>query len=302
MGDNSVPLNRKATQEEQIGISAMVSLAAVSSRLCILVLILGISCRTQAWVSTAVSRSIQRLSSTTSLSAERRFAQHQPNKFAGDGKLAEMNKQRVQTAGRVGTKRFVDPCKVFIGNLPFDVDEKKLTAHILNTMGQSKIVMKPAKVIRDWKTGKSKGYGFAVFSDPMYATVCMESVNGKMLEGRALTVDQGKKKDLDNQLYLKKKKKVPVDEEEAAIVEALDEAESEEEDQILHIFGDTDDDIELDAILFGLQDDDDEDDIDGIFLEKHFKYEEVDPNLNREQRREAQKKSKRKKKANNGFG
>jgi RNA recognition motif-containing protein len=283
----------------------MVFFAANNSRLYLLVLLLGISCRTQAWVSTAASRSVQRLSSTTSLSAERRFAQHQPNQYAGDGKLAEMNKRRVQTAGRVGTKRFVDPCKVFIGNLPFDVDEKKLTAHILNTMGQSKIIMKPAKIIREWKTGKSKGYGFAVFSDPMYATVCMESVNGKKLEGRALTVDQGKKKEQDNQLYLKKKKMVPVDEEEAVIAEALDEAENddeaedEEENPYLHTF---DDDIELDAVLFGLQDDDDDDDIDGIFLEKHFKYEEVDPNLNREQRREAQKKSKRKKKATTGFG
>ena len=217
--------------------------------------------------------------------------------FGADGKLAEMHNQRVKTAGRVGTKRFVDPCKVFIGNLPFNVDEEQLQRFVLTTMGQSRFILHSAKIIRDWKTGKSKGYGFCIFTDPIYATVCIEVVNGKPFEGRAVSVGQGKKKDDENQLYLKKKRKKPVDAEEASIASALDEAESDDDgEEDIPVDGDS----QLEASNFDMEDelDDDED----IFLERRQVYDEVDPKLNREQRREAQRKLKRKKMPHKGFG
>lgn len=208
--------------------------------------------------------------------------------------------ERLKTAGRVGTKRFVDPCKVFVGNLPFNVDDKKLQKYILNTMGQSRVVLHSAKVIYDWKTGTSKGYGFVQFIDPIYATVCMDVCNGKVLDGRTLSISQGKKKEQENELYLKKKKKKPETEEEAVISSALDEAESEDE---IPVFGGSDEDIELDAALFGIVGDDDDDDYDGIFLERPSKFEEeIDENLNREQRRDVARRLKRKKMPHKGFG
>ena len=227
-----------------------------------------------------------------------------------------MYKQRIKTAGRKGTKRFVDPCKVFIGNMPFDVDDKQLGSFILETMGQTRMVLHSFKVIRDWKTGKSKGYGFVEFTDPIYATVCMEVCNGKKLNGRPIRIDQGKKKDVDDQVSFNKKKKTNKleTEEDRAISSALNEAESDDDDDSGHnddneysLFNDNidDDDIELDAALFGLVADDDEEDDDGIFLERPSKYDEDDElgeDLNREQRREAARRRKRKKKASKGFG
>jgi RNA recognition motif-containing protein len=262
---------------------------------------------------------------------KRRFAQTktQEQSFASDSKLGSLYNQRIKTAGRKGTKRFVDPCKVFIGNLAFETDDKQLGNFILDTMGQSRMVLHSFKVIREWKTGKSKGYGFVEFTDPIYATVCMDVCNGKKLNGRQVRIDQGKKKDSEeHQLFLDKKRKKAETEEEKAISSALDEAENDDEDdddddddddyeaEDLEIdedgaalFGDNnDDDIELDALLFGIAADNedyyegDEED-DGIFLERPNKFEgEIDPDLNREQRREAARKLKRKKPPSKGFG
>lgn len=250
---------------------------------------------------TAINRN-QRIWAS-SLQAERRFAQANTNKkYGADSKLASVHKERLKTAGRVGTKRFVDPCKVFIGNLPFDVDDKQLEEFILKSMGQSRVVLHSSKVIYDWKTGKSKGYGFVQFIDPIYATVCMDQCSGIPLNGRQLSVSQGKKKEQEGDLYLKKKKKKPETDEEAVISMALDEAESDDE---IPVFGGRDEDLELDAALFGIigDDEDDDGDFDGVFLERPSKFEdELDPNLNREQRREAGRRLKRKKLPSKGFG
>jgi len=256
--------------------------------------------RSTAWVPTNTRIASPR---PTALFSERRFAQpNQKKKFGGDAKLATIHKERLSTAGRVGTKRFVDPCKVFIGNLPFTADEKQMEEFILGTMGQSRLVLHSSKVIHDWKTGKSKGFGFMVFSDPIYATVCMEVCSGKKLDGRPLSVSQGKKKDQENQLYIKKKKKAPETDEEAAIASALELAESEDDE--IPVFGGSDDDLELDAKLFGITADDegDDDDYDGIFLERKPIYADMDENMNREQRREAARRMKRTKLPSKGFG
>jgi nucleolin len=263
------------------------------------------------------SSSVPSLSSTTS-------SKQRKQSYGSDSKILSKHLERVKTAGRRGTKRFVDPCKVFIGNIPYDVDKDQLAAFILNTMGESKMILHRSKVITDWKTDKSKGYGFIEFTDPIYSTVCMDVCSGKMFNGRAITVDQGKKKDQDNPIWLQKWKQkkaareaaeADLTEEERAIVTGLEEAENDyEADELdvdedgVAIFGGggNDEDLELDAKLFGIvagADDDNEED-DGVFLETTFrdKFEEVDPNLNREQRREAAKRIKRKKLPHKGFG
>lgn len=274
-------------------------------RIPVVLVVLSTFLFTEAWVPKNSVVQVDRLF-ITRLEEQPRFAQAKPTKsYVGDSKLGENYKQRISTAGRKGTKRFVDPCKVFVGNLPFSTDEDGLARFVLDTMGQSRLVLHSSKVIYDWKTGKSKGYGFIVFTDPIYASVCMEVVSGKMIDGRAVTVSQGKKKDQENQVYLKKKRKDPLTDEDAAIASALEEAESDvevDEDGIA-VFGASDDDLELDAMLFGITaDDDDDDDYDGVFLERKPIYEDMDPNLNREQRREEAKRLKRKKLPHKGFG
>lgn len=245
-------------------------------------------------------------SSTTSLfeQPQRRFAQAaSKKKYGADSKLASKHEERIRTAGRVGTKRFVDPCKVFIGNLPFNTDADEMSRFVLDTMGQSRLVLHSSKVVYDWKTGKSKGFGFMVFADPIYATVCMEVVSGKSLNGRNLTVSQGKKKDDDSQLYLEKKRKKAETTEDEVIASALEAADSDDPDGI-PVFGNNDqDDIELDAVLFGIAaDDEDDDDYDGIFLERKPIYDDMDPNMNRAQRRDAGRRLKKQKLPHKGFG
>ena len=256
---------------------------------------------------------------TTSLFAKeqkppkRRFAQArtEKNPYASDSKIGSIHKERIKTAGRKGTKRFVDPCKVFVGNLSFDTDKKQLATFILETMGQSRMALHSFKVVKDWKTGKSKGYGFLEFTDPIYATVCMDVCNGKKLNGRPIKVSQGKKKDEEDQIYIKKKRKDGETDEEKAISSALDEAGDGDTDELevdesgVAIFDDSsDEDLELDAMLFGLDlDDDDFEQDDGVFLERPSKYEEdEDENLNREQRRDAARRRKKKKLPSKGFG
>eukprot|EP00531_Pseudo-nitzschia_arenysensis_P002625 CAMPEP_0116136544 /NCGR_PEP_ID=MMETSP0329-20121206/11780_1 /TAXON_ID=697910 /ORGANISM="Pseudo-nitzschia arenysensis, Strain B593" /LENGTH=295 /DNA_ID=CAMNT_0003631417 /DNA_START=46 /DNA_END=933 /DNA_ORIENTATION=- len=259
-----------------------------------------------------------RATTTTSLFAKeqkppkRRFSQArtQKNPYETDSKIGSIHKERIKTAGRKGTKRFVDPCKVFVGNLSFDTNKNELANFILDTMGQSRMALHSFKVVKDWKTGKSKGYGFLEFTDPIYATVCMDVCNGKMLNGRPIKVSQGKKKDEEDQVFIKKKRKDAESEEDEAISNALDEAEDEteelevDEDGVAIFDNSSDEDLELDAMLFGLDlDDDDYEQDDGVFLERPSKYEDVmDENLNREQRRDAARRRKKKKLPSKGFG
>lgn len=227
-----------------------------------------------------------------------------------DSILSETNQQRVSTAGRRGTKKFVDPGKVFIGGLPFDATEDDLKDFLVQHLGHARNVHS-MKIIRDWKTNASKGYGFVIFSDPMFATCAMEFCKNKKLKGRILTLSQGQKKVDPNTLYVKKNKKAPVDEEEAAIQAGMEDAEeamtldSESTDEEWSVEDFDDDD---DAILFAdeMMDDDDDFEYDGVFedlypvIKEPLTEEEMA--LNREQRREVQKRKPRRKPPSKGFG
>jgi len=229
------------------------------------------------------------------------MTKNQRKQTAGaDGLLAEKNRERVRTAGRVGTKRFVDPCKVFLGNLPFDATEQDVKEFFKQNLG-TLFNVKSVKIIYDWKTNTSKGYGFALFTDPMFATSAMEVLNGRPLKGRPMKLSQGQKKQDENELYIKKKKKQQaLNAEEQVIQEGLDEAEDDDEVQ-LDEFDEEDDDL-----LFGDNEDDEEFEFDGTFEELYptAQYEpltEEELKLNREQRRDASKRKKRRKLPHKGF-
>ncbi len=111
------------------------------------------------------------------------------------------------------------------------------------------------KIIRDWKTGASKGYGFIQFYEPMMATSAMESVNniissirpgsvavgggggGLRINGRKIRLDQGKRKETEVEAELERKRQLlkkekndkknaaVLDEEGQAIYSALEEIE-----------------------------------------------------------------------------
>lgn len=227
-----------------------------------------------------------------------------PRKGGGDGTLSIINSERVKTAGRKGTKSFVDPTKLFLGNLHFKANETEVMQFFKENLGTT-FNVKSVKIIRDWKTHQSKGYGFALFTDPMFATSAMEQCRNRQLMGRPVTISQGQKKRDPNELYIKKKKKQKVEmtEEELAIQKGLDEAEdtADLEDMIsLEAFEDTSDEF-----LFDDDDDDDDFQFDGVFEDMYpAEYEpltEEEQALNREQRREAAKRKKRRKLPHKGF-
>lgn len=229
-----------------------------------------------------------------------------------------MNQERKRLAGNPGSKHFMDPNKIFIGNLSYDSTVEDLKEFLTTHLGHLQYV-ESVKIIRDWKTGKSKGYGFVQFIDPIFATSSMEIVKGKKLKGRVIRLDQGKKKGDDEQriLFVKRRqrgKDEDVDEETATIDKALDSVEEvendeseEDEDFEVSDFDDVGDDV-LFAGDYDNDDDDDDDLIDGWYEEVYGsnKWEpltnEEAEGMNREQRRKAQKLKPKKKLPRKGFG
>lgn len=207
----------------------------------------------------------------------------------------------------------MDPNKIFIGNLPFKATEKDVKNFLMRELGNLHNV-ESVKIISDWKTGISKGYGFIQFMDPIYATSSIEIIKGKKLMGRVIRLDQGKKKDADkNRVLFVKRRERKLEEskeetEEGVIDGALDEVENMENDEedeyvLSSDFKDDDDDR-----LFDDVDDDDDDLLDGWYEDFYgtSKWEELTEEeakgLNREQRREAQRLKPKKRLPAKGFG
>ena len=77
--------------------------------------------------------------------------------------------------------------KIFVGNLPFSVDDERLKAEFTK-FG----TVESARVVTDRHTGRSRGYGFVEFADTESANAAIEQMAGQSLDGRALTVNMAK--------------------------------------------------------------------------------------------------------------
>lgn len=77
--------------------------------------------------------------------------------------------------------------KLYVGNLPFSVNDESLAAHF-----SSHGTVESAKVITDRDTGRSKGFGFIEMSTDEEAEAAITALNQKELEGRALTVNEAR--------------------------------------------------------------------------------------------------------------
>ena len=128
------------------------------------------------------------------------------SKHSKSNSLHTTNQYRKRIAGKPGSKHFLDPNKVFVGNLSFDATVDDLKAFLKQHLGGLNSV-ESVKIIHDWKTNKSKGFGFVQFYDPIFATSAMESIKNKKLKGRVIRLDQGRKKDdLENRVLFVKKR------------------------------------------------------------------------------------------------
>ncbi len=77
--------------------------------------------------------------------------------------------------------------KLYIGNLPYSVDDEKLHQHF-SQFGQ----VESAKVITDRESGRSKGFGFVEMSSDEEANNAISQLDGQELEGRSINVSEAR--------------------------------------------------------------------------------------------------------------
>ena len=77
--------------------------------------------------------------------------------------------------------------KLFVGNLSFNTTENDLQ----DAFAAHGTVIE-AKLMTDRETGRPRGFGFITMSTPEEAQAAIDALNGRDLDGRALTVNAAK--------------------------------------------------------------------------------------------------------------
>jgi cold-inducible RNA-binding protein len=77
--------------------------------------------------------------------------------------------------------------KLYVGNLSYNT-----TSSDLEQMCSASGTVQSAEVIEDRETGRSKGFGFVQMGSDEEAQACIQALNGKEMDGRALTVNEAK--------------------------------------------------------------------------------------------------------------
>jgi RNA recognition motif-containing protein len=78
---------------------------------------------------------------------------------------------------------------MYVGNLSFEVNENELK-ELMGEFGN----VASAKIITDRESGRSKGFGFVEMDDNTEASKAINALNGKMLKGRAMVVNESVKR------------------------------------------------------------------------------------------------------------
>jgi RNA recognition motif-containing protein len=79
--------------------------------------------------------------------------------------------------------------KLYVGNLTYGVTDSDL-----QTMLEAHGTVQSAQVIMDRDTGRSKGFGFVEMGSDAEAQAAITGLNGKEVDGRALTVNEARPK------------------------------------------------------------------------------------------------------------
>ena len=82
---------------------------------------------------------------------------------------------------------------IYVGNLPFETTDASL-GELFQPYGE----VQSSRVITDRDTGRSRGFGFVEMSVED-ADKAISALNGKEIEGRALTVNEARAKRDDRQ-------------------------------------------------------------------------------------------------------
>jgi len=76
---------------------------------------------------------------------------------------------------------------LYVGNLAYEVDETAL-----KTAFEAYGEVSSARLITDRETGRPRGFGFVEMPQAEQAQAAISGLNGKDLQGRALTVNEAK--------------------------------------------------------------------------------------------------------------
>jgi len=79
--------------------------------------------------------------------------------------------------------------KIFVGGLSWGTDDAGLQ-EAFESFGE----ITDAKVISDRETGRSRGFGFVTFTSADDANSAIEAMNGAVLDGRTLNVNQAQER------------------------------------------------------------------------------------------------------------
>jgi RNA recognition motif-containing protein len=79
--------------------------------------------------------------------------------------------------------------KLYVGNLSYEVSDSDLS-----TLFSAHGTVESAQVIMDRDTGRSKGFGFVEMGSDQEAQAAITALNGKEVNGRALTVNEARPK------------------------------------------------------------------------------------------------------------
>src|SRR5207253_4696114 len=77
--------------------------------------------------------------------------------------------------------------KLYVGNLSYGVSDGDL-----RQLFEAHGTVESAQVIMDRDTGRSKGFGFVEMGRDQEAQAAIQAMNGKEVDGRALTVNEAK--------------------------------------------------------------------------------------------------------------
>ena len=77
--------------------------------------------------------------------------------------------------------------KLYVGNLSYGTTDSDL-----QTMFEEFGSVESAQVIMDRDTGRSKGFGFVEMGKDQEAQAAIKGLNGKEIDGRALTVNEAR--------------------------------------------------------------------------------------------------------------
>ena len=82
---------------------------------------------------------------------------------------------------------------IYVGNLSFDVSEADLEK-AFEEYGRVKSI----KIVMDRDTGKSRGFAFVEMEDGREAREAIEGINLRMIDGRAVTVNEARPRRTNN--------------------------------------------------------------------------------------------------------